>query len=433
VTPRGPRPDAREALLLRAALSDGDEARAAWRAWRAGADLDRIDQASFRLLPLAWRNLERLGVEDPWDGALRGFYRRAWCENQILFRRLAGVLDLLGAAGVEALVLKGAALASQAYGDAGARPMADADLLVRRRDLERALGRLAEAGWEAGDDEAGRAWKASPRAFRERFSGVGLRQAGDALCVLDVHDRMLHLYARHRVDFPEERLWADAEPFDLAGRRARRLSPEHALLHACFHGFQRQDVGPVRWVADVDRLLRARGAGFRWHRLLADARRARVLAPLRDALPYVAREHGTPVPPSVLRALRRARVAVVERFERAMRLGEPEIVRDYGKSLAPALRSVRERGPRAVARPSTLAREAIRLAYKVPRRHARRALGRLLAPGAPRPGSRSSAERAAGETAGPPACALAVSARAAPRRGPRGGAPACGRGRRGRA
>ena len=57
-----PRPGPREALLLRAALFEDERGRSAWRAWRAEADLDNIDQASFRLLPLVYRNLERLGL-----------------------------------------------------------------------------------------------------------------------------------------------------------------------------------------------------------------------------------------------------------------------------------------------------------------------------------------------------------------------------------
>lgn len=371
---RDPRPDARETWLLRAALGDGDAARAAWAAWRADADLDRIDQASFRLLPLAYRNLARLGVTDPWDGALRGFYRRAWCENQVLFRRIAGVLEALARAGVRALVLKGAALASPVYGDAGTRPMADADLLVRGGDFVAAVRALAREGWVAHDTTAGAMLEASPAAFRERYDAIGLRQAGDALPVLDLHDRLLHVYGHHRVDFPEAWLWADAEPFELGGATARRLSPAHALLHVAFHGYQRQHVGPIRWVADVDRLVRADGPRIDWRTLLRQAREARVLAPLRDALETAATVVGTPVPSGVRRALRRERVTAVERFERALRLGTPAWAADYGRTLAPVLRRVRSRERLPWPGWRRTFKEAWRLAYKLPRRHVRRAL-----------------------------------------------------------
>jgi hypothetical protein len=46
-----------QAWLLRAALLPGPAGRAAWRRWRAGADLATIDRGSARLLPLLWHNL----------------------------------------------------------------------------------------------------------------------------------------------------------------------------------------------------------------------------------------------------------------------------------------------------------------------------------------------------------------------------------------
>jgi hypothetical protein len=377
VTTRSPCPDARETLLLRAALLDGDAARAAWRAWRADADLDRIDQASFRLLPLAYRNLERLGEDDPWSGRLRGFYRRAWAENQILFRRVAGVLHALRQAGVPAIVVKGAALASLAYRDAGARPMADADLLVRRGHFLRAVEVLRSIGWSAAPETA-ELLARSADEFRARYHAVGLFGPGDRLASLDLHDRLLQVYARHPVDFPEGRLWADAEPFDLAGEPALRISPEHALLHTCFHGYQRQDVAPIRWIADGVLLVRAQGGRIRWDRMIDDARRARVLSALRDGLPFLAERFGAPVPATVLRRLRSTPLSLVDRLERAMRTGEPTILSDYGKSLAPLLRRARERGAVRRLRLGTAVRVAWRMAVRLPRRHLGRAVARTL-------------------------------------------------------
>lgn len=371
MTTRGPLPDARELLLLKAALLEGDAACAAWRAWRAQADLDRIEQGSFRLLPLVFRNLEGLGVEDPWKGLLQGFYRRAWCENQLLFRRLASVLTRLHGDGIDVLVLKGAALIDRAYRDAGVRPMADADVLVRRRDFVRTVACLRRTGWTT-EEPAGSRFDASPAAFRASYHAIGFRGDGDRLAMLDVHDRPFQVYARHPVDIAEERLWRDAEPFELAGVSARRLSAEHALLHACFHGYQRQDVAPIRWVADVDRLVRANERSLRWDRLLDDARRWRVVSALRDALPFVAREFATPVPPAVLRRLQRMPLALTDRLERAMRVGGPKWLADYGKTLAPASRWLRERGAARRLPVGATIEAGYRLFVKLPKRHVSR-------------------------------------------------------------
>ena len=337
-----PRPGPREALLLRAALFEDERGRSAWRAWRAEADLDNIDQASFRLLPLVYRNLERLGEEDPWLGRLRGFYRRAWAENQILFRRLAVAIGQLGEQGIETIVLKGAALASPDYRDVGTRPMADVDLLVRGADFVPAVDVLCKAGWRLEPYAA--AWKGGlAGTYRMNRNAVGLLGPDDTLPVLDLHHRLLHLYERHLVDFPEGRLFAESVPFELGGAATRRLGPEHSVLHTAFHGLQRQSVGTIRWIVDIDRIVRAAGTSMRWPLLIDEARRASILAPVREALELVARDYDTPVPSSVLRGLRRLPLAGVERFERAMRYGEPRFVAALARSVAPALRLMRAR------------------------------------------------------------------------------------------
>jgi len=117
-------------LMLRAALGDAETAMDAWHALRVRLDLDSLGPASQRLLPPLWRNLSRLGVQDPILGRCRGAYRYHWSRNQLLFRRGAVLLAELAASGIETLLLKGAALATRYYGDAGLRPMNDFDVAV---------------------------------------------------------------------------------------------------------------------------------------------------------------------------------------------------------------------------------------------------------------------------------------------------------------
>ena len=51
-----------------------------------------------------------LGVKDPLMVKLKEFYQLTWCENQILFHNMAGLLDRLHNAGIQTMILKGAAL-----------------------------------------------------------------------------------------------------------------------------------------------------------------------------------------------------------------------------------------------------------------------------------------------------------------------------------
>ena len=62
-------------LLLKAALLDGTEAIAAYRAWRPTLDFATISYGQQRLLPLLQKNLTRLGIEDPLAYRFRGIRR----------------------------------------------------------------------------------------------------------------------------------------------------------------------------------------------------------------------------------------------------------------------------------------------------------------------------------------------------------------------
>ena len=94
-------PTTDQELLLRACLRTGTDAVDAWRRWRSRIDLDDVDDASFRLLPLLYRTLATLREDATLetgaplaraldDLAFRGVPRErfeAWCDR-------TGVKDL---------------------------------------------------------------------------------------------------------------------------------------------------------------------------------------------------------------------------------------------------------------------------------------------------------------------------------------------------
>lgn len=142
-------PSPEQALLLQAALLDGEAALDAFRAWRGGVDLDaELGYPVLKLLPLVHQNLLRLGCDDPLMGRLKGLSRRFWCEGQTLFFALTPALERLAAAGVDLLLLKGAPLVLSYYGNHALRPMADLDIAVPHDRLAQAIDLLKEDGWQ---------------------------------------------------------------------------------------------------------------------------------------------------------------------------------------------------------------------------------------------------------------------------------------------
>ena len=77
--------------------------------------IDAIDAASWRLIPLAYVNLKRLGVEDPLLLQAKEIRLYHWRCNQRLFQQSSIFLDQLQQLKIPVVVLKGVALAHLYY------------------------------------------------------------------------------------------------------------------------------------------------------------------------------------------------------------------------------------------------------------------------------------------------------------------------------
>jgi hypothetical protein len=314
----GPWPTPHERLLLEAALLDGDAARAAWQRWRSLADLDALDAGAQRLLPLLYRRLVALGVDDPELGRLKGVYRRSWYENQRLFHRAGAALTVLHGAGIETLVLKGAALSVGHYRDLGARPMEDADVLVPVERAAEAIAVLRDAGWTPE----------SPRP--ERL--IGVRHA-EPLSDPDGVSIDLHWHALSQPG-GDDALWAASVPARVGGADTRALGAADQLLHVCLHGAAweaparsfAQAVSHVRWVADATTVIRSE-AVLDWDRLLAAARARRLTATLASMLSYLREGFAPQVPEELVAALAATPTSRFERFAQTAAMRRPSPLR----------------------------------------------------------------------------------------------------------
>lgn len=291
-------PSRRQLLLLRACLWEQDAALAAWREWRrAVPDLTSLDRGSHRLLPLAYRNLGASLTGDPDAQALRDAYRNSWAANQLVLRGAREAIDALRAAELEVLALKGAALIESAYGDAGARPMADVDLAVRPERAEEAARVLAVAGFLP-------AVPAAERQLRVRHS---IAFVGPREVEVDLHRGMLWLAGL------EGEMWQGSIEGEVGGAPVRVLTPADQLLQVCVHGAAWNPVHPVRWAADAFKLLE-RADELDWTRLVAQAARGRLVLPLRQTLSYLTEELAAPVLAEALEELAAIPVSRSERL-----------------------------------------------------------------------------------------------------------------------
>ena len=241
----------------------------------------------------------------------KGVYRRTWYENQMLFHAMTDVLRAFGGAGIPTILLKGAALVLQYYGDYGLRSMEDFDILVPPDQARRAVAVLRDLGftpqWDNRPDE---------EVLTTRH---GWDFQNDAGWLVD-----LHWYVFHDQTDPEPdvEFWNAAVPRIVGGIPTATLNPADQLLHVIVHGTAWVPEPSVRWVPDAMAILRS--GELDWARLLTQARRRGYTLLLRMTLPYLRETLGAPVPLRVCQELKTAPVSRAERITYAAKSRPPE-------------------------------------------------------------------------------------------------------------
>ena len=228
--------------LLRAALFSGDEAKLAWEHIRPQFNIDRLGPESVRLLPLLYRNLESIQADDPVLPRLRGLYRQTWYKNQILFHDMETVLRRFNATGLEALVVRGMAIALRYYGDFGLRPMNAFDLLIQPPSAPEAFRLVEELGWSPIDMGASMSDRCS-RRFQSSRSSCRIHWSVPGVTGWD--------QARN-----PNGLWSHTQWLTAKALTVRTLSPHDELAWTCLRGTKGGWRPRLQWVADTAMILR---------------------------------------------------------------------------------------------------------------------------------------------------------------------------------
>jgi hypothetical protein len=209
-----------------------------------GADLDEAAELAIaqRVSPLLWRALSDAGVAgalEPWREKLENDAQRCRAQSRMLLPQIGPrALAPLADAGVEPLVIKGAAIAPR-YPDLGLRPMDDVDMIVPGHQIDAALQALTAAGWQ-------RHTPPQRRQFQVDVTHPSLPGLH-----IDLH-RGLDTWRTRANRLNSEALWAQRQPKTLYGAPAFVLPPETELVslaaHAAkpYHGFDR-----LIWIVDI--------------------------------------------------------------------------------------------------------------------------------------------------------------------------------------
>ncbi|MDT9600473.1 nucleotidyltransferase domain-containing protein [Sphingosinicella rhizophila] len=303
-------PNRDQELLLKAAIGTGDDAVAAYRAWRDRTDFaGHVDEGTFNLIPLLYANMARLGVQDRVMPRLKGVYRNSWVRSAQRASVAAELLGLLHQAGIKVMVSKGLPLALAFYDGPAARPMNDFDLVVPKSKAAEASRLLQGRGFRA----ARHAWN-QELAIRHAVSHIHPSRGE-----VDLHWHILFECLSEEAD---RHFWDHAVPLDVSGVPVLRPSATDLLLHVLIHGMRWNMAPPMRWVADAAMILRGSEA-VDWDRMIAFAARYRLTQRLSLALTYLKERFEIPVPDPVVAAIAGGS-SLVEKFEIFAMQGEDE-------------------------------------------------------------------------------------------------------------
>jgi len=159
-----------------------------------------------------------------------------------LEQELGVMASCLSAAGVDFLLLKGPALARQAYPVPEWRVYDDLDLWVESRDLDLALRALEAVGYQPS------------QPLNSRAAACAHRAGIEVALVHPARGRLIEVSHGRRSLAPSplaaREILESAVSLDIAGTGVRTPAPYHALLLACVHGaHHRWD--RLSWVADI--------------------------------------------------------------------------------------------------------------------------------------------------------------------------------------
>jgi hypothetical protein len=306
--------DAQE-LLLRAALIPDERALDAWRQVRSRIEVATLDGSTLALLPMLRKNLLALDVEDELLSLFKGVHRYSWARNQTLLAPMMPIVDALGHAGIDTLLLKGAAFVADRRLDAGMRPMNDIDVLVPVSRMREAIDLLLDAGLvPVGGVPPWYVAEYAPRFVPSH----GFRDELDHQ--LDLHWHVLHASCQPEAD---DDFWAAAAPIELLGVKTRALCPADELLLVILHGLRWNAIPTYRWVLDAALLCSGALGTIDYERLIEQARKRRVTVALRAGLDYLRQVVAAPVPQRWIAALSARRPLVLERLELRAQTTQP--------------------------------------------------------------------------------------------------------------
>ncbi len=247
-----------------------------------------------RVFPVVYKNLSRLEgltLDERTMRFLRAKSEGSRMASLMLAAELTRLTGLLGAAGIRAISLKGPALGLELYGDVSLRPARDLDILVARKDFERAERLLHDAGYV---DEG------PPAGFSLRQQQYLMKGDHHVPYINRKNGILVELHWRYHQTFSHFRfgdLWKSREVRTAFGKEICVLNDEENFLYLVSHGAMHAWMR-LRWLCDVNELVMNRRLD--WSYVAARAELYGTTSLIRQTFILLKRLFGTEAPAAAM-------------------------------------------------------------------------------------------------------------------------------------
>ena len=261
---------------------------------------------------------------------LRAMYYSTKMNNEQIIQELTTLTRQFNQVGIPVVALKGVCFALTIYTEIGLRPMVDLDLLVPKSRLIEAVQIANGLGYERITPEA------SPGLNGLLNHAACLEKKEPPFNTLEIHHTLVAEESFvHAV--PVDWFWEQTEALECPTVRdlaeLNMLSPTAQLLYACAH-VMLQHGGrntSLRWLYDIDRLVRVYEKCIDWDLLLSRAKVFEWSSAVFAAFSQTVGFFNTPVPRAVLDDLGTQADRNSERVEAMQRPAATHTLEEYQK------------------------------------------------------------------------------------------------------
>ena len=210
-------------------------------------DWDQLVSVSYAhgIAPLIYHSLVKSDVigQVPATAAqtLRSSYYTNTARNSLLYDDLKRLLLALRQEKINAIVLKGAALAETVYAHRALRPMLDIDLLVRKEKVAEVETKLLAMGYFLDERER------SKRYYQQHHYHFPFTKS--SAISTEIHWHIKRPIDPFKIDI--DGLWERSQPINIADVEALLFAPEDLVLYLCQHFWKHRLEGGIRPICDI--------------------------------------------------------------------------------------------------------------------------------------------------------------------------------------